>query len=69
MSRLLGDKAGIEVCEALGIDSDNITDLTLCFHAGEVARVEVTRYIDSTERDVLLKILERYEITGIKDAR
>jgi hypothetical protein len=67
MSKLLGNKVGEEVCKALGLSSYNVASVDMFFHAGEVARIEVTRYLDSTEKGSLLKVLDKYEITKAKD--
>jgi len=68
MSKLLGNKVGEEVCEALGLPSYNVASVDMFFHAGEVARIEIVRYLDSTEKDKLLKVLDKYEITKEKNA-
>jgi len=67
MSKLIGNKVGEEVCEVLGLPSYNVENVDMFFHAGEVARIEIIRYLDSTEKDSLLKVIEKYEITKVKD--
>ena len=69
MSRLLGNKVGEEVCKVLGLDSSNIAKLDILLHASSAARVEITRFIKSTELEGIKVVLEKYEITRIKDEK
>ena len=68
MSKLIGNKVGEEVCKVLGLPSYNIASVDVLLHAGEIGRIEIIRYLDSTEKGSLLKVLEKYEITREKDA-
>jgi len=67
MSKLLGNKVGEEVCKVLGIDSSNIAKVDILLRANDVARVEITRFLESTEVDQLKEVLEKYEIIAIKE--
>ncbi len=67
MSRLLGNKVGEEVCKVLGLDSNNIFKVEILLHAESVARVEITRFIESTELEGIKEVLEKYEITKVRD--
>jgi len=67
MSRLIGHKVGEEVCKVLGLDPANIAKVAILFHAHDVARIEITRFIESTELEGIKEVLEKYEITKVKD--
>ena len=67
MSKLIGNKVGEEVCEVLGLPSYNIASVDIFLHAGEIGRIEIIRYLDSTEKRSLLKVLDKCEITKVKD--
>ena len=67
MSRLLGNKVGEEICKVLGLDSSNIAKMDIFLRAQSVARVEITRFIESSEIEGIKEVLEKYEITKVKD--
>ena len=52
MSKLIGNKVGEEVCKVLGLSSYNIASVDIFLHAGEVGRIEITRFLDSTGKGV-----------------
>ena len=68
MSKLSGAEVGKEVCKILGLNPNNVAKVDILLRAGEAGRIEIIRYIDSTEKGRLLEILEKYEITKEKDA-
>ena len=67
MARLLGNKVGEEVCKVLGLDSSNIAKVDILLHADSVGRIEITRFLESTELEGIKEVLEKYEITKVKD--
>lgn len=69
MSRLLGNKVGEEVCRVLGLDSSNVAKVDILLHAGNVAKIELTRFIESAELEGIIEVLEKYEITKVKDEK
>lgn len=69
MSRLLGNKVGEEVCKVLGLNSSNIAKVDILLHASDAARVEITRFIESAELEGIKSVLEKYEITRMKDEK
>ena len=69
MSKILGNKAGQEICKVLGLDPTNITRVDILLRAQDVGRVEITRFIDSTELEGIKEVLEKYEVTAIKEVK
>ena len=67
MSRLLGNKVGEEVCGALGLDASNVFSIHILMDVQSVATIEIGRYLESDKVGELIKVLERYEITKVKD--
>ena len=67
MSKLLGNKVGEEICKVLGLNPDNITKVEILLCAGTAARVEIVRFIESGEVEGIKEVLEKYEITKMKD--
>ena len=66
MAVITATRLGLEICEALGLDPMDVTDINISLGVGRVATVNITRFIKSSEVDNLAKVLERYEITKVK---
>ena len=62
MARLLGNKVGKDVCEALGLDADGVFKIEVKMEVGGIWTVEVGRFLLSEEEKKLEKILERYSL-------
>ena len=67
MARLLGSKIGEGVCKILGLDPSDIAKLDIRLRAGDVATIEITRYLQSEELVKIEGVLEKYEITAVKN--
>jgi hypothetical protein len=68
-------KAGVEICEALGVDWHNVTRLVITYEAGEPVKVGISeyaekldsivgeaRYVKAIENDELVRIMRRYKL-------
>ena len=66
MAVIIATRLSLEICEALGLDPMDVTDIDISLGVGRVATVNITRFIKSSEVDNLAKVLERYEITKVK---
>ncbi len=67
MAHLSGDKIGKEVCMALGLDFKNISRIDILLRANDVAKVEITRFVKLEEIGKVKEILEKYEVTKVKE--
>ena len=67
MSRLSGNKVGEDVCKALGLDASNVFSIHILIDVQSAATVEVGRYLESDKVGELIKVLEKYEITKVKN--
>ena len=63
----MATKVGLEVCEALGIDPYDVTHIDIFLGINKAATINIERYLKSSEVGNLAKILEKYEITKVKD--
>ncbi len=57
-----GQKAGKDICEALGLDPAYITRLEIVLSVGHAAHVNVTRFLSTTEMGELREVLEHYTL-------
>ena len=64
MAKILGYRVGVEICEALGLDAENIARVDILLRAGDAAIVEISRYLVPHEVGELKEILKRYELTA-----
>ena len=69
MAVIAATKLGLEICEALGLDSSDVTNIDISLGVGQAATVTITRFIKWNEIDNLARVLEKYELTRISDAR
>ncbi len=67
MSKLLGNRVGVDVCKALNLDPSNVAKLRILLDVSNAAQVEITRYLTSSEVGQLVEVFERYEVTKVKD--
>jgi RNA polymerase-interacting CarD/CdnL/TRCF family regulator len=55
------------VCDALGLDSGSVRDLTIRIPVDDAVKVEVLAYVRRDEGDELLTVLSRYELVELVD--
>ena len=55
-----GSKLGLEIMEALGIDSQRVVSIKLILEAGDIAKVEVVRAVSVDDGERLIQKLSSY---------
>ena len=67
MSKHKGLSVGIEVCKALGLDPENVHSVHINLDAGNVADIEIKRFLVTSEIGPILEVLKKYEIKPKND--
>ncbi|MCK5020863.1 MAG: hypothetical protein KAS32_27835 [Candidatus Peribacteraceae bacterium] len=68
MARITGDSAAIKVCEALGIDTNDVSSLVIDLTCNAVATIAVKRFMTNDQADQLVEILpEVYRLEPIDE--
>jgi hypothetical protein len=63
----LPDRAGLEICQALGIDDRNVRRIVIDLQAGRVVEITIHRFMTDQNGHRIFKLLsERYEIVPKK---
>lgn len=64
MAIVTGCELGVELCRVLKLDPKVTADITIISKPGDVARVEVKRFVTSDEARSIAEVLERYELSA-----
>lgn len=66
MNLVRAEKLGLEMLEALGIEKEGVTAITLVCKTDDIARVIVKRIAYDKEKDGMKSVLERYNLVEEK---
>ena len=62
MAKHTGNSLGLRLCEILGIDSSQVRSLVVRCAAGELATVEVIRFVEDEVAGSIQTAFERYTV-------
>ena len=69
MATIPTTEIGREVCEALGVPTENVKSISFRVQLGNIVMAEIERYVTSDEFDKTVKILEKYKLIPASSGR